>query len=214
VIGIKYGWFLKVLFKIFILSVIPILLVYRLQWDAVLPVIVYLQLILIWTQAEIALRRQNLFSAQFEPLFDVKLEDDATAIRVCFTIHNISEHPAYYVGAARILDEENRPIPPDSWKDKVITKFISVLAPKKSEALCYFDKDFITNKLTIEVLYENQLGELRSLHIKLTEKREVLVIPQRAKELGILLKTFEDLRLFYSYIKFRRVMKNWEKQMP
>lgn len=35
----------------------------RLRWDAILPIIIYLQLLLFWVQAEISLRQTALFAA-------------------------------------------------------------------------------------------------------------------------------------------------------
>ena len=83
--------------------VVPALLVARLRWDAILPIIIYLQLLLIWIQAEISLRQTALFAAQFEPAFDVRLSESGPAT---LTIENVSENPACFASTI-FADRDN-----------------------------------------------------------------------------------------------------------
>lgn len=46
----------KIVGKFLLLLIIPILLVIRLGLDTILPIIVYMQFLLIWAQAEISMR--------------------------------------------------------------------------------------------------------------------------------------------------------------
>ena len=111
---------------ILLLASIPILLVIKFKWEALLPIIIYLQLILIWAQAEIALRQHNLFSTQFEPLFSVRKEIhkiDSVPLSVSLYIRNVSQNPAYNITVTRILAKGHKPIPPVSGK----IKFLGIL---------------------------------------------------------------------------------------
>ncbi len=66
-----------------IVVLVPVVLMVRLKWDSVLPIIIYFQLLLIWIQAEISFRQNELYAAQFEPLFDVQVTG---ASRMALTI--------------------------------------------------------------------------------------------------------------------------------
>ena len=48
-----------------IVVLVPAILMARLRWDSVLPIIIYFQLLLIWIQAEVSLRQNELYAAQF-----------------------------------------------------------------------------------------------------------------------------------------------------
>ncbi|MCK4731157.1 MAG: hypothetical protein KAT65_01750 [Methanophagales archaeon] len=196
---------------LFLLVLIPVLLLVRLWWDAILPMIIYFQLLLLWAQAEIGLRQHVLLTAQFEPYFDVKLvsptnlgdefvfdlshPSDRSGVR----LRNTSKNPAYNIMIGRILNEQNRPIPPDEWKDKVHSDLISSLAPDQEVSLCSLDEDIIKNKLHIEVSYSDQFGELRAIYINFLEDRRILLIPERRQPPGILLNLFEYFSIFFKW---------------
>jgi hypothetical protein len=93
-----------------LIVVVPLVLIIAHGWQAaILPIIIYLQLLLIWVQAKISLRQTALFAAQFEPAFDVKFAD---AARTILTIENVSENPAYNLDVGRLLDQRRAPIDP------------------------------------------------------------------------------------------------------
>jgi len=197
--------------KILLLVLIPILLVIKFRWDAILPIIIYLQLLLIWAQAEIGLRQHVLFSTQFNPSFKVRIVGNTmTEGENKINIRNTSDKPAYNIGIARVLDGQNEPIPPNSWKDKISTLFISSLAPGEEVSLGSADKSFLENK-TIEISYTNLFGERKEIWIKFLNGR-LLVIPGREQAPGFLLNTFEDLVLFLKFIKLQHYLKSLRKQ--
>jgi len=196
--------------KILLLVLIPILLVIKFRWDAILLIIIYLQLLLIWAQTEIGLRQHVLFSTQFNPSFEVKLGNMVDENKIVIYLHNTSDKPAYNIGIVRVLDEENEPIPPNSWKNKISTLFISSLAPGEEVSLGSADKSFLKNK-TIEISYTNLFGEWKEIWIKFLNGR-LLVIPGREQAPGILLNTFEDLVLFLKFIKLQHYLKSLRKQ--
>ncbi len=202
----------KILCKILLLALIPILLMIKFKWDAILPTIIYLQFLLIWAQAEIGMRQHLLFSAQFNPSFKVRLVGNTmTEGENKINIRNTSDKPAYNIEIARVLDGQNEPIPPNSWKDKISTLFINNLAPGEEVSLGYLaDKSFFENK-TIEISYTNLFGEWKEIRIKFLNGR-LLVIPGREQAPGFLLNTFEDLVLFLKFIKFQHYYKVSKKQ--
>jgi hypothetical protein len=215
----RYYPLAKNLGKVLLLALIPILLVIRFWWDAILPFIIYLQFLLIWAQAEIGLRQHALFSAQFDPSFDVKLtriegrgvidkETDTVLRRLSISIRNLSKNPAYNIMVGRMLDVQNEPIPPNNWKDKVSSDLIGSLAPGQEVLLCSLDEDIVKNKPAIEVSYTNQFGEWKEICIKFLKDETLLLIPKEIQKSGILLNTFEDLTLFLKFIKFERHLKS------
>ena len=73
-----------------ILLTIPALLWKRMDdVNSILSIIIYLQFLLIWAQAEIALRQHSLSQAEFDPTFDIKFEPYR------MIIYNLSDNPAY-----------------------------------------------------------------------------------------------------------------------
>lgn len=170
---------------------------------ALITVIIYLQLLLIWAQAEIGLRQHVLFSAQFDPSFDAKLRNNVNLF-----VRNTSKNPAYNIMVGRMMDEQNKAIPPNNWKGKVSSYFIGSLAPEQEVLLCSFtDKDFFKNK-AIEVSYTNQFGDWKEIYIRLLEDERLLFIPKEVQKPGILLNTFEDLPLFLKLIRYERHLKS------
>jgi len=197
----KHKTLIKLSGKVILLILIPILLLIRLKWDAILPIIIYLQFLLIWAQAEISLRQQVLFSMQLDPHFSVKLQEDVLILT------NMSNNPAYNIMIGRILNEQTEPIPPQDWKNKISSNFISSLAPNEQVQLCSVrDVDFLKSK-TIEISYTNQLGEWKQSHIKILEKMKFLVVPPAVKLPGILLGTLEEFSLFLKFIQYKKYFK-------
>jgi len=197
----KHKTLIKLSGKVILLILIPILLLIRLKWDAILPIIIYLQFLLIWAQAEISLRQHVLFSMQLDPHFSVKLQEDVLILT------NMSNNPAYNIMIGRIINEQTVPIPPQDWKNKISSNFISSLAPNERVQLCSVrDVDFLKSK-TIEISYTNQLGEWKQSHIKILEKMKFLVVPPAVKLPGILLGTLEEFSLFLKFIQYKKYFK-------
>jgi len=179
----------------------PILLAFKLRWDSLLPVLIYFQLLVIWAQAEIALRQHVLFSMQFEPSFNVRLEQGILYLK------NVSKNSAYNVFIGRILNSSGKPLPPDKWKKEIHTKrVIANLAPNQEVALCTFKhpESIIKEKFSIETLYSNQLGELRTFLIQILDPLFLSIIPEKRKNPGFLLTLFEDIYLCLKFLKYKK----------
>lgn len=147
--------------------VVPVILMVGLRWDAILPIIIYLQLLLIWIQAEISLRQTALFAAQFEPAFDVKFTDTA---RTTLSIENVSENPAYNLSVIRLLDESGTPFDPNQWQDKLeLGDRMASLAPHEKRILCVLKDQSLRERLmtrgTLEVSYFGRQGEIQTFTI-------------------------------------------------
>jgi len=199
---------------VLLLLLIPTLLAVRLKWDAILPIIIYLQLLLIWAQVEIALRQHSLFATQFKPFFDIKLgEGEITPIvappsdAVPIRIRNTSKNAAYNIMVGRLLDRQNKPIPPSQWKDRVQSDLISSLAPDEEAVLCSLTKELAYSEFTIEFSYSDQLGGFGTMYVKLAKDGKILLIPERTELPGILLDTLEYFALFFKFLGFRRHFK-------
>jgi hypothetical protein len=207
----KYYPLAKSLSIILLLTLTPLLLLIEFKSNSVPYIIIFFQFVLIWAQVEIALRQHILFSVQFEPFFEVKfsapdepnhefLNQEASNL----FIHNVSKNPAYSIMAARIFDEQKKPIPPDNWKTRSTSRFISVLAPDQTTQLCSLkDRNFFKNK-TIEVLYHNQLGEMREIWINLLENGDMIILLKERQAPGILLNSFEYLSFFFKWLYISR----------
>lgn len=192
---------------VLLLALIPILLAIRFRWDAIFPIIIYLQLLLIWAQAEIGLRQHVLFSAQFDPFFDVELTKKGVVdahLPYKIYVRNTSKNPAYNIRVGRIL-YENKPMPPDNW-NKVSSEFISSLAPDQKVLLCSLNEDIVKNDPTIEVSYSNHLGEWREICIAFFTDEKLFLIPRKVQAPGILLNTIEGLTLFLNQMYIRRYL--------
>jgi hypothetical protein len=192
-----------------LLVVVPLVLIIALGLAAaILPIIIYLQLILIWVQAEISLRQTALFAAQFEPAFDVKIADAAwTAL----TIENVSENPAYNVVVSRLLDEIGTPIDPKQWQDKLELDGMASLAPHEKRSLCVWKDQSLRDRLmthggSLEISYFGRQGELQTLSI-LFSAGQLLIVSGGALPPGVLLRTFEAVSSTWRILRFRRSLR-------
>jgi len=193
---------------ILLLAVIPALLAVKFRWDAILPIVIYLQLLLIWAQAEIALRQHSLFAAQFKPFFGITYKRDITEPPSrSIWIHNTSRNAAYNIMVGRLLDKQNKPIPPSQWGSKLHSDLISSLAPDEESLLCSLSEELAGSEFAIEFSYDDQLGEPGIMYIKLLKDGRILIIPETKQLPCILLSTFEYFALFFKYIGFKRQFK-------
>ena len=65
--GVRPQFLLEMILRISLLMVTPLPLVYLFRADAVLYIIIYLQMLLIWAHAEIGLRQHNISKAKYGP---------------------------------------------------------------------------------------------------------------------------------------------------
>jgi hypothetical protein len=189
--------------------VVPVLLIVRLRWDAILPIIIYLQLLLIWVQAEISLRQTALFAAQFEPAFDIKVGEPEP---MTLTIENVSENPAYNVSIVRVLDAQGVLLQPKQWESKLELDRLGALAPREKRRLCVLKDQALQASLmtyggSLELAYFTRRGEWQTLQL-LFSGGQLLIVPGGALPPGVLLRTFESVSSIWTLLLFRRRLKS------
>jgi len=194
--------------KVLVLVIIPFLLFYYFGREGVLYLIVYLQFLLIWCQAEISLRQNQLHALQYEPFF--KVTPNITIGNLF--IENLSKNPAYSVGIQRVLDQKLNPIPASQWVNKLEPNLIEVLVPKEKRDLWKHNNlDFLNelfqNELTIEIGYTNSLNEINTIAIKGTKEGKILQLNPPFRKPGFLLNTFESISSFIKFIWYFRIRK-------
>jgi len=203
---------------IFLFTLVPALLFYTYGLNALIPVLIYFQLLLLWAQAELGMRQQALARYQSEPSFAVRM--DHSGIYGASTIHtrilklkNISDWPAYNVMLVRVLDETLLPVKPDEWKKWLHTDLIECLPPNEEEPLCSWTvweapKDL--EGFTFEVSYSNRFGELRTLYTRFFRKnlREKFILRhEEPPRPGLFLRLLEDLGLLLRLRRFEKLVK-------
>ena len=191
-----------------IVVLVPVVLMVRLKWDSVLPIIIYFQLLLIWIQAEISFRQNELYAAQFEPLFDVQVTG---ASRMALTIENVSDKPAYTLSVSRFMDQNHKPVPPAQWTNKVDCPRAATLVPGGKLPLCTVkDEDFAKLirqlHMSVEVSYFDPLGKWQSLVVTFFDD-DLLLTPARGRLPSFVLNTFEALSLTWNFLRFRGLFK-------
>lgn len=201
VLGFTTKFYTDVFVKTAILTIIPFLLVYRFRAEAILYLIIYLQVILLWVQAEISLRQADLSKAEFRPYFDLGLEKAKTGFVV--TVHNISKNPAYNLSVARLIATED--------KTKFDTKLViedqfKTLRPGKKRIL--FSNiseetrdELFSKKVQFTIYYDDCLGEPHESHILFLSGD--LHILHSLRTTGFLLGFFEEIRLFFLLSRHR-----------
>lgn len=188
--------------------IIPVIFVF-ISKDIML-VIIYFQLLVIWSQAEVAERQNAILLAQFEPSFRVTLGENLELI-----IENISQNPAYDVGISRVLHENGKPVPPEEWRKELDwpeEPFIQCLSPGEKGVLCYFIppgtlENYFLNKV-IEVSYWTRMGQDGVIYVIPLPGGSFRVIHPSRELPGYLHKLFEDLRILKSLRKLRRLAKS------
>ena len=213
--GLRFSTSFKIIGKFLLLLIIPILLVIRLGLDAILPIIVYMQFLLIWAQAEISMRQNVLFSTQFEPLFSISikgqtLEIEPSAQKVFYydiRLRNISSNPAYSVGVARLLDRGYKPVSPNEWSNYVRRRETPCLSPGEEAVVCELDEELYTRikeeEMILTFLYFNRFGDFRELFVKFFKDKSPLLMHERIERPGILLRIFEDMALLLRFYKLK-----------
>jgi hypothetical protein len=171
--------------------------------EALLPVLLYFQLLVLWGQIEVSLRQHELFAAQYEPAFSVEFQWSAGENpRGQILLTNTSQNTAYNVGVGRVLGEGGKPIPPPEWKEKINTYFIPSLAANESKPLCSFERGFLEKK-AIEVSYLNRFGEWGTVIITF-HGGGAMFIPGGMRRRGFLLELFSTAVTAYRIWKWER----------
>jgi len=171
--------------------------------EALLPVLLYFQLLVLWGQIEVSLRQHELFAAQYEPAFSVEFQwSTGESPTGSILLTNTSQNMAYSVSVTRVLDEWGKPIPPPEWEKKIHTDFIPSLAPNQHRFLCSAERGFLEEKL-IEVSYHNRVGEWGTVTIAFHEGKP-MVIPSGMRRRGFLLELFSRAAFAYTIWKWKR----------
>ena len=180
---------------------IPAVMAIILKHNSVIPILIWFQLLLIWAQAEIAMRQQVLFTQQFKPAFEVRMDKSGSPPVRHVILSNISSKPAYDLFVSRLLrggiDAGIMPVPPRVWKDNIKTFRIATLSPGQHRVVCQIDQNFNMNGYSIEIIYRDQLGEFESVHIQFQSDEEVYLFQAKREPPGFLLNKFETIRLFW-----------------
>jgi hypothetical protein len=173
--------------------------------EAILPIILYFQLLLLLAQIELNVKHYALFSAQYEPVFSVSRAPSGTEVRAkeLILIRNNGTNIAYNLAVARVLDGEGRPIAPDLWKQKIHSFFISSLASNETKPLCEVDLDVFRSDWSIEVIYHNRLGELNDLHLRFFDGN-TLIIPPQLRTRGLFSRLCTSIVMYYRLWRWRK----------
>ncbi len=193
--------------KIVLLTIIPVLLVLKFTWNAIIPLIIYLQLLLIWAQAEISLRQNTLFTLQFDPAFGVGLSKRAVGAGADWNdleITNVSRNPVYNIAVTRILGVDGKPVQPEEWKERVLSSYRATLAPN-SEYLISIHDEVIEKGYLIELSYYNQLGEPKHHLIGFLENQPYVVVGETRLP-GYLLRTYEDIKRLLDWWRLKKYL--------
>jgi len=183
------------------LILLPVLLIIKFRWDAILPLIIYFQLILIWFQAEIGLRQQALFSIQFNPFFEVQVDRDVSVVHELpykIYLQNLSGYPAYDVVLRRVLDKENRIIPSSKQEGKIDISFKPCLRPKEKSLIMRLSEDLVKNECMLDIFFVNQLGEFKNVIIFISEKGH-RIFHGSMQPVGVLINMFEYWKRFFKF---------------
>jgi len=217
----RWQFLVKVIIFLILLSAIPVgLIVFMIntgfQFYGVLAVVAYLQFLLLWSQAEIGLKQHVLFASQFEPFFKL---DYGTSVEndVVLTITNVSNNPVYQMGVGRLLDFQKKPIRPQEWEKSIYINYyqgprIPSVDIAPGEIARIFILGYTESRFkgsTIEMIYWNKLGEMKSLLISLRSFSAYFTQPPM-EEPGVLLNTFQEIRLFFSMLMYD--LYSWKRE--
>jgi len=184
--------------------------------EALIPMLIYFQFLLLWAQVELGMRQHALTRFQSEPYFDVERrlgggicladEEGGKISREILIIKNISDWPAYDVRLSRVLDDKYMPIEPSKWGEWLDTRWIRCLPPHKEDVLCSWNpkkvpEDF--EKLIFEIHYRNRYGDFQILSIKFFSGEYIILSQPEPPKPGWLLRTLEDFRLLCWWIRWK-----------
>lgn|GEM_PF-2361571 len=212
------------------LLAIPSVLLVRYGFDAVIPLVAYLQFILLWAQTELWLRQNMIHLSQFEPFFDVRLTDPKLKIDLNLGgstgglperlhdgiyIRNVSKNPAYAVGVARILDERRRPIRPGEWVGISVEPPRALLPPREWRKICSLSPkgvEFLRGK-AVEIGYVDKFHNWKTLTVVIREDLNIMLIPEYRGTPGILLNMLEFFYLLlFVQPRLKRMLRQAEQR--
>ena len=191
-----------------ILLTIPALLLNRMDdVNSILSIIIYLQFLLIWAQAEIALRQHSFSQAEFDPTFDIRFEESDEASRI--VVYNLSDNPAYNLCFGPLMTWKHFKVIHDI--DYLPPGTLTTCLPPKGKLpiitlLHKEDKEKIfLVESTLNITFDNRYGERKSLDahfFRIPPSEDTIIIEySRMGTPGILLGFFEDFRSAFMFLR-------------
>lgn len=224
--------FIIILF-IILFVVIPFLILYFLRLpNGLISTLIYFQLIIIWIQAEISLRQQELYESQALPIIVLhssnkaieskSMEEGKATERIGFTVKNVSKNPAFNIILTRILSRDHTPINPDVWIPLIQRDVIEDLEPGEEKELFSIDWDDLEklmekqNAGVFEVGFMDRYGGFHSslfmVYLKNGSLGILPIVGEELRERGFLLPMLNRIYLLLSYYKYRRRLQRLGKK--
>jgi len=220
---------------LFLFVAVPSIIIYLLGLpNGLISMLIYMQLLIIWIQAELSMRQQFLFRSQFVPILtlralstevtvsarDSKITETKT---VTITARNLSDNPAFNIMLSRVLANGFKPLEPIVWANFLRCEVIDHLGSKEEKPLCSTTFAELVKLLKIaelfEVSYSDKYGAWHSAAFMVDVDKKIgnvriVTIPYLGsiEDIGILLPLFYRITLYFKFkIKIARKFKT-EKQ--
>lgn len=182
--------------------------------DSLIAILFLGEFYIIWAQLEVALRQTRLSVLEYEPEFKIEVERKVrTGIveggenRFFFNLRlvNVGKHLSRNIFVSidvKGKKEEHKSIP------------FANMSPNEPVNLCRFDENLYNNNtITVDVNYENIMGELSGMSFLKEPKLPAFIVGRRLRMPGLLLNSFEDLMLILRLFTFSRRAKKLREEM-
>ena len=179
---------------------------FGLTLDSLLAILFLGELYIVWAQLEVALRQTRLSLLEYEAEFKIETKEDVQNIQGKISrffnlrLVNVGKHLVRNVYVS--IDVKG------NQNESVFIPFTNI-APNEPVYLYTFDEDtFRNNRVTVNVDYENAIGELNGVTFVKEPKLPVFIVIKRVRMPGLLLNSFEDLiRIWHLFMLPRKVKK-------
>jgi len=149
------------------------------------------QIYIIWAQLEVALRQAYLTDVEYEPEFNIEIEESKEHWGYYIVkVRNVGRHAAWSIFIQVSVIPLQEP-----GKEKHVFKPLTSLAPGEAITLDLFSEETLSScNIKVELDYQTKYGELRTEHFT---KYPVLPLfirfPPYRKKPGVLLNSLEEL---------------------
>jgi len=179
---------------------------FGLTLDSLLAILFLGELYIVWAQLEVALRQTRLSLLEYEAEFKIETKEDVQNIQgkifrfFNLRLVNVGKHLVRNVYVS--IDVKG------NQNEHVFIPFTNI-APNEPVYLYTVDEDtFRNNRVTVNVDYENAIGELNGVTFVKEPKLPVFIVIKRVRMPGLLLNSFEDLiRTWHLFTLPRKVKK-------
>ena len=179
---------------------------FGLTLDSLLAILFLGELYIVWAQLEVALRQTRLSLLEYEAEFKIETKEDVQNIQGKISrffnlrLVNVGKHLVRNVYVS--IDVKG------NQNESVFIPFTNI-APNEPVYLYTFDEDtFRNNRVTVNVDYENAIGELNGVTFVKEPKLSVFIVIKQVRMPGLLLNSFEDLiRIWHLFMLPRKVKK-------